>query len=155
MTAPAAGRYPRRVKRLELTRIRVCDRCGRGGAELRAASGEVIVVPLDPVRTAQLRDGASQDSRFLADLVLDALRAGGATVSEVVLELSQTRLGALVSILRGSEPEVVACTAEEAVALAVRGGVRIYATEEALAHGSARTTKAVPHGGAGGPDTVH
>lgn len=155
MTPDGAERYPGRVERLELTRIRVCDRCGRGSAELRAAGGATIVVTLDPVRARQLRDRKTDDGRTLTDVVLDALQASGASVSEVVLDVSAERLGGLVSLVHDGESDVIACTAEEAVALAVRGDVRIYATAEALAHASAKPAKLAPHGGAGGPETMH
>jgi hypothetical protein len=143
------------VKRLELARIRVCDRCGRGTAELRTESGEMVPVALDPVRARQLRGRDSDAARTLTDVALEAIGAGGATVSEVVIEVSEGRLGGLVSLVRNGDPDVVACTAEEAVALAVRGAVKIYATDDSLAHASARLAKPARHGGAGGPETVH
>ena len=155
LTPDGAERYPRRVERLELTRIRVCERCGRGSAELRAASGATVVVTLDPVRARQLRDRKGDDGHTLTDVLLEAVQASGTSVSEVVLDVTGERLGGLVSLVHDGESDVVACTAEEAVALAVRGGVRIYATAEALAHASARPAKAAPHGGAGGPETMH
>jgi hypothetical protein len=155
LTRDGGERYPGRVERLELTRIRVCDRCGRGSAELRAASGASIVVTLDPVRARQLRDRKSDDGRTLTEVLLEAIQASGAAVSEVVLDVSAERLGGLVSLIRDGDSDVVGCTAEEAVALAVRGDLRIYATAEALAHAAARPAKAAPHGGAGGPETIH
>jgi len=155
LTPDRGERYPGRVERLELTRIRVCDRCGRGSADLRAASGVNVVVTLDPVRARQLRDRKADDGRTLTDVVLEAIEASGATVSEVVLDVSVDRLGGLVSLVRDGDSDVVVCTAEEAVALAVRGDFRIYATAEALAHASASPAKAAPHGGAGGPETMH
>jgi len=154
LTRDGGERYPGRVERLELTRIRVCDRCGRGSAELRAPSGATVVVTLDPVRARQLRDRKADDGRTLTDVALEAIQASGAAVSEVVLDVSAERLGGLVSLVRDGDSNVVACTAEEAVALAVRGGIRIYATAEALAHASARSAKAAPNGGAGG-ETIH
>jgi hypothetical protein len=141
------------VKRLELTRIRVCGRCGRGGAELRGADGESLVVPLDAVRARQLSEGRrADDLRSLTDLVVEQLRASGLGVSEVVLDVADGRLCGLVSVMRENEPDVVGCTAEEGVALAIRGGIRLYATDEALAHASARSAKPEREGG---PDTVH
>jgi len=108
-------------------------------------------VTLDPVRARQLRDPKTDDGRTLTDVALAALAASGASVSEVVLDVSAGRLGGLVSLVHDGESEVVACTAEEAVALVVRGDLRIYATDEALAYASARPTKA----GAGGSETMH
>ena len=119
------------MKRLELVRIRVCNRCGRGGAELRGEDGERLVVPLDPVRARQLA-------------------AAGVEAREVVLDVADGRLRALLSFVRAGETDVVGCTTDEGVALALRGGLRLYATDEALAHAAADRPKA-----AGGPDTVH
>ena len=144
-------RYASRVKRLELVRIRVCNRCGRGGAELRGEGGERLVVPLDPVRARQLADaGREEDVRSFTDLVLEQLAAAGVEAREVVLDVADGRLRALLSFVRADETDVVGCTADEGVALALRGGLRLYATDEALAHAAADRPKA-----AGGPDTVH
>jgi len=138
------------VKRLAVGAIRVCARCGRGTAELRGDDGEKLVVSLDPIRARQLARPADDDeARCLTDLVLERLAATGAEVSEVVLDVLDGRLGGLVSLVGEREPEIVACTAEEAVAFAVRGGVRLYATDEALAHGLARSP------GSSRTDTVH
>jgi hypothetical protein len=145
---------PADVKRLELARIRVCGRCGRGGAELRGADCEKLVVPLDAVRARQLSEAGRDDDRSLTELVLEQLAASGAVASEVVLDASDGRLCAFLSLVRpeDAEPEVVACTAEEGVALAIRGALKLYATEEALAQ-AARSAK--PERGTGGSDTIH
>ena len=151
MTGAGLGGYASRVKRLELVRIRVCNRCGRGGAELRGEDGERLVVPLDPVRTRQLADaGREEDVRSFTDLVLEQLAAAGVEAREVVLDVADGRLRALLSFVHADETDVVGCTADEGVALALRGGLRLYATDEALAHAAADRPKA-----AGGPDTVH
>ncbi len=156
MTASRAGRYANGVKRLELVRIRRCGRCGRGGAELRGADGENLVVPLDAIRARQLtEEGRADDVRSLTELVVEQLAAGGVVANEVVLDVTDGRLGALLSFVRGGEPDVVACTAEEGVALAIRSALPLYATDEALAHASARATKPQRPGGTGGPQTVH
>ena len=139
------------MKRLELVRIRVCSRCGRGGAELRGEDHERLVVPLDAVRARQLADASrSEDVRSFTDLVLAELAAANIEAREVVLDVADGRLRALLSFVRADEPDVVGCTAEEGVALALRGGLRLYATDEALAHAAADRPKA-----ARGPDTVH
>jgi hypothetical protein len=138
------------VRRLELGRIRICKRCGRAAAELRDEAGASIVVRLDPVRARELSQ-PSQEVRSLTDLVLAALAAVGAAASEVVLDVADDRLRALLSLVRGGEPDVVGCTAEEGVALAVRGGLRLYATEEAFAHAAAGAAERQ----GGGSDTVH
>jgi hypothetical protein len=147
---------PAGVKRLELARIRVCGRCGRGGAELRGGDGELLVVPLDAVRARQLSEARTSDeARSLTDVVLEQLRAGGVVASEIVVDAAEGRLRALLSLLREEGPDVVVCTADEGVALAVRGGLKIYATDEALAYATARSAKRERQGGAGGPDTIH
>src|SRR2546428_13969002 len=100
-------RYASRVKRLELVRIRVCNRCGRGGAELRGEGGERLVVPLDPVRTRQLADaGREEDVRFFTDLVLEQLAAAGAGARQVVLDAGRGPLPGLLSLLRAGETDV-------------------------------------------------
>src|SRR5436309_8876422 len=118
------GRYASPVKRLELVRIRVCNRCGRGGAELRGEDAERLVVPLDPVRARQLAGGGrEEDVRSFTDLVLEQLAAAGVEAREVVLDVAEGRLRALFSFVRTGETDVVGCTAEEGVALALRGGL--------------------------------
>jgi hypothetical protein len=137
------------VRRLELSRVRVCGRCGRGAAELRADDGGRLDVPLDPVRARQL-SGSADDLRSLTDFVLGG--PGPRRIGEVVLDVEDGRLRALVSLAPGddSDAEVLAATAEEGVALAIRGGLRLYATDDALAHATPPRT---PRDG--DPDTVH
>lgn len=142
------------MKRLELARLRVCDRCGRGRAELRGADGDVLVVALDAVRTRQLRETGGE-LRSLTDLLLEQLRASGHEPGEVVLDVIDGKIHALLSLAHAGAADVVDCTAGEGVALAVRGSLKLYATDEALAHGAARAGKAEREGGPGGPKTVH
>jgi hypothetical protein len=140
------------VKRLELTRIRTCKRCGRGSAEFASADGDRLVVPLDPVRTRQLTGGAvAGDVRSLTDVVLERLTAANVGPSEIVLDIADGKLCGLVSL--GTDGDVVACTADEAVALAVRGDIRLYASDEALAPARPRAPERA--GGAGGTGTIH
>jgi hypothetical protein len=137
------------VKRLELAGIRVCQRCGRGRAELAASDGTTITVALDPVRARELAGEVPHDDvRTLGELALALLTASGAEVKEVVLDTGPVGLRALVSLARGADGEVVSCTAQEGVGLAVRGRLKLYATDEALANAVARS-------GAGGSETVH
>ena len=113
-----------------------------------------MIVPLDAVRTRQLRDEPN-DVHSLTELVLEQLRASGLAPSEVVLDVVDGKLHALFSLVRGEEHDVVDCTADEGVALALRGGLNLYATDEALAHAAARSGKAQRHGRPQGPGTVH
>jgi hypothetical protein len=115
-----------------------------------------MVVPLDPVRARELRaDTPSDEVELLIDRVLASLERDGASPQEIVLDLSDGKLRGLLSCARGDEHEVIACTAEEGVALAIRGSLKLYATDEALADASAHTQKPDHRGGAGGPDTLH
>src|SRR5207247_435182 len=67
------------MKRLELARVRICERCGRGRAELRSEDGKTLTVPLDPVRARELADPRpADDVRAFTDLVLAELGAAGA-----------------------------------------------------------------------------
>ena len=144
------------MKRLELVRVRVCQRCSRGRAELRSDDGKTLMVPLDPVRARELSDAPpADDVRAFTDLVLAELGAAGLKASEVVLDVSAGRLRALVSWVRRDEPEVVACTAQEGVGLAVRGGLRLYATEEALATAAPERDEHEGPRGPGGSETLH
>jgi len=58
--------------------------------------------------------------------------------------VAEGRLRALLSFVRPEGADVVGCTAEEGVALAIRGELRLYATDEALAHAAAEPAKAAP-----------
>ncbi len=132
---------PRSVKRLQLTRVRVCDRCGRGRADLATDEGATLTIPLDPARAAELAAWPKPaDLQPLSALVLEGLAAGGATPTDLVLDVAGAALRALLSLRRGEESDIVVCTPQEAVSLAVRGGIKLYATDEALAHQRARST---------------
>ena len=122
------------VKRLQLARVRICQRCGRGRAELEGTDGASLTVPLDALRAHELeRQGQADDVPWLSAVVVGLLDAVGSHMLEVVLDTDESGLRALLSISRGEETEVVACTAQEGVGLAARSGVPLYATAEALA----------------------
>jgi hypothetical protein len=120
------------VKRLELKRVGVCSRCGRGRAELESTDGDRLEVPLDAHRAREL-SGQGDEVRSLTMFVLGQVSAGGAEAGEVVLDVGPSGLRALFSLLRDGDAEVLACTAQEGIELAVRGTLSIYATDEALA----------------------
>jgi len=120
------------VKRIELKRVRVCSRCGRGRAELESPDGERLEVPLDAPRAREL-SGERDEVRSLATFVLDQVVTSGAEPGEVVLDVGPSGLRALLSLLRNGDAEVLACTAQEGVELAVRGDLSLYATDQALA----------------------
>jgi hypothetical protein len=140
------------VRRLELTAIKVCGKCGRGRAELRSDHGDVLSVVLDPVRARELAGTVPDDElKTLPEVVLGRLEATGLVPREVVFDLVDGRLRGLLSVGGGETPDVIACTAEEAVALAVRGRLKLYASAEALAHAAALRGRPDRHG----PETVH
>lgn len=146
------------MRRLALVRIRVCTRCGRGGAELKTEDGAKIVVRLEPARAVELRGGPRNDEMcWLTDVVLAQLEASGLVVREVVLDVVDGTLRAFLTLGKvddeAVEPEVVACTPEEAVAVAIRGEHRLFATDEALA-APRRSGEPRDEGGAGG-GTLH
>lgn len=141
---PRGGSYADVVKRLELTQIRICQRCGRGKAQLTASDGATVSVPLDPIRARALANRAG-DLRPLAEIVLEQLAAGGSPITEVVLDVVDGALRALLSL---TDADVVACPAEDGVELAVRGELALYATDEAMAHATGRP-------GATDPETIH
>jgi hypothetical protein len=120
------------VKRIELKGVRVCSRCGRGRAELESTDGERLEVPLDAPRAREL-SGERDEVRSLATFVLDQVATSGAEPGEVVLDVGPSGLRALLSLLRNGEAEVIGCTAQEGVELAVRGDLSLYATDQALA----------------------
>ena len=121
------------VKRLQLARVRVCERCGRGRAELEGADGAVLAIPLDPVRAHELEKPGESDVPWLSAVVHALVKATGGTLRDVVLDADARGLRALLSIARGNDMEVVACTPQEGIGLAVRGGLPLYATSDALA----------------------
>ena len=156
LTAPPPGGMRAVMNRLELARVRVCQRCGRGRAELRSEDGRLLTVSLDPARARELSGArAVDDVRSFADFVLAELGATGRTASEVVLDVAHDHLRALVSLVRGGEVEVVGCSAQEGVELAVRGALRLYATDEALAHAAPPPDEHEEPSGPGGPETLH
>ena len=123
------------MKRLQLARVRICQRCGRGRAELESTDGASITVPLDRVRAHELerqREG-EDDVPWLSAVVLELVRSSGGAVREVVLDADAHGLRALVSISRGEDTDVVACTPQEGVSLSARGTIPLYATDDALA----------------------
>lgn len=123
------------MKRLELGAVRICRRCGRGRATLVTDDGDTVSIPLDPARARVLgRSDSSGDVSWLGGLVLEGLVRDGLSLQEIVLDLDDGVLRALVSCRRGEEPELFACTPQEGVELANRSGVSLYATDEALAH---------------------
>jgi hypothetical protein len=133
LTADDRAAIDESVKRLQLARVRICQRCGRGRAELESACGASLAIPLDPLRAHELeRQGEADDVPWLSALVLGLLTAGGGTIREVVLDTDTRGLRALMSISRGEETHVVACTAQEGVGLAARGDIPLYATADAL-----------------------
>ena len=139
------------MTRLELERIRVCDRCGRGKADLRGEHAERLVVPLDPARARELtRKPAEDDLRTLTDVVLERFKGDGLVLREVVLDVVDGRLRGLLTLARGQESDVIACTPGEGVALAVRGGLKLYASAEVLAQSSGTSPR-----DRRGPETVH
>ena len=109
--------------------MRVCQRCGRGRAELGSDDGAVLTMSLDATRVRELstRNNGSE-MRSLTELVLEKL----AEAREVVIDAEDGVLRALLSFGRGNEIDVVSCTAQEGLGLAVRGGLKLYATDEAL-----------------------
>ena len=135
------------VKRLQLTSVRVCQRCGRGRAELATDDGATLGIPLDAARAREL-SSAADDVPSLTNVVLEQFAASGARLNEVVLDVSHGALRALLSVSRRGENDVIGCTPQEGVGLAVRAGLKLYATDEALAHGATRA-------GERGPETVH
>jgi bifunctional DNase/RNase len=137
------------VKRLELAGVRICQRCGRGRADLTASDGTTLAVPVDAARARELSSpAAGGDAPWLSSLVVTLLRAQRFTLREVVLDAAEQGLRALVTLARGDDNEVVTCTPQEGVGLAVRAKVPLYATAEALA-----TTTAAPTDGGG--ETLH
>ncbi len=146
------------MRRLALVRIRVCTRCGRGGAEFKAEDGGKLVVRVEPARAAELRgESKSDEMRWLTDVVLAQLEASGQGVREVVLDLVDGVMRAFLTLGKAddasAEPEVIACTPEEGVAVALRGGFRLFATDEALTAPRGRSEPR-DEGGAGG-GTLH
>jgi hypothetical protein len=123
------------VKRLELGDVRICGRCGRGRANLITVDGESISVPLDPARARVFgRPASDDDVPWLVALVLERVAQDGRTLEEVVFDMDDGTLRALVSSRRDGAVDVVACTPQEGLDLASRAGVPLYATDEALAH---------------------
>jgi hypothetical protein len=136
------------VTRLELKQVRVCSQCGRGRAELESPDGDRLEVPLDAPRAHDLSGHRDEVGSVMA-FVLTQLTAAGAQPAEVVLDLGPRGVRALLSYTRDGESDVLACTAQEGIELAVRGELRIYATDQALATGDDRPAATRPR------NTVH
>jgi hypothetical protein len=137
------------VKRLELAGVRICQRCGRGRADLTASDGTTLAVPVDAVRARELASpAAGSDAPWLSSLVVTLLREQRVALREIVLDAAEQGLRALVTLTRADENEVVTCTPQEGLGLAVRAKVPLYATAEALG-----ATTAAPSDGGG--ETLH
>jgi len=136
------------VKRLELQEVRICKKCGRGRALLLSDDDESLSIPLDPVRARRLA-GERDDVRCLGDFVLDHLREGGMPPTDVVLDRVPAGMRALVSIRRGEDVDVLSCTAQEGLELALRGDLQLYATADVFT----TTTDRVPERDPG--ETLH
>lgn len=138
------------MQRLELSRVHVCQRCGRGRAELTGPTGTTLSVRLDQAGAQELSAGrnAATEVRWLSEMVLANLAASGAQAKEVVFDLDGSRLRAFLSFLRAGEADVVAASPQEGLVLAVRGDLPLYASDEAMADGAARDAAA-------GAKTVH
>jgi hypothetical protein len=127
------------VQRLELTRIHACERCGRGRAELATGEGDVLVVGLDAAAVQELREGREGgEVPWLSSLLLELLGARRDALREVVLDAGPKGLRALLTLSHGDTTDVIACAAQEGIALAVRGALPLYATAEALEAGGRR-----------------
>jgi hypothetical protein len=145
-------RYADTVKRLEVAGVRVCQRCGRGRAELKSEDGSKLTIALDAGRVRDLQPDGGESVQSLTDLILEQF-AGVAR--EVVLDIVDGHLSALLSLTRDGVSDVVACTPQEGLALAVRGGLKLYATDEALARRKTEPVKAEQGGGPSGSGTLH
>ena len=148
MTAARLAATNHDVKRLELARVRICQRCSRGRAELVTDDGATLAIPLDAARTHELaqHDDAA-DVPWLSAVVLGLVAREGGRVRDVVLDTAPNGLRALVTIARGAESQIIACTPQEGIGLALRATAPLLATSEALA-------LAVP-ADAGGRETIH
>jgi len=124
------------VRRLELGTIRICKRCGRGRAELLTEDGDAVFVRLGPNRARVLADldgTRESDVPWLGAAVARRAADAGVHVADVVLDDGPEGLRGLVTSGRaGEDVIVVACEPEEALETALRAGVPIFATDEAL-----------------------
>ena len=116
------------------------------------------MVRLEPARAVELKSSArGEEMRWLTDVVLAQLEASGLVVREVVLDVVDGTMRAFLTLGRrgddAREPEVVACTPEEGLAVAIRGAHRLFGTDEALA-APRRSAAPRDEGGAGG-GTLH
>lgn len=138
------------MRRVDLGTIRICKRCGRGRAELIAGDGDTLVVRLGPNRArllADLPEREQPDVPWLGALVVRRAAEEALTVSDVVLDDGPQGLRGLITWAAGdASVTVAACEPEEALETALRLGVPIFATDEALR----RESDAAPRG-----HTVH
>lgn|GEM_PF-1430440 len=123
------------MTRLELKQIRQCPRCRRGVAELETPDGARLRVVLEGVRVRALA-GEADDLRWVDEVLLDSLRALAAPPVAVVLDAVAEGVRGLVTLGGRAQGEVIACAGPEAIGLAIRGRLPLYATEEALARGA-------------------
>ena len=123
------------VQRIRLAGIRICHRCSRGKAEFVDDRGTIAMrIAIDALRARELeRDETDEELLSLSELVLTQLSERGVESREIVFDVDEGRLRALLSFTHDEEPDVVECTPQEGISLGVRGGLNFYATEEALA----------------------
>jgi len=124
------------VRRLELGAIRICKSCGRGRAELLTDDGDTVVVRLGPNRARVLADldgTPTDDVPWLGDVVARRAADIGLHVADVVIDDGPKGLRGFVTwVNEGEDVTVAACEPEEALETALRMGVPIFATDEAL-----------------------
>lgn len=128
------------MRRLELGAIRICKRCGHGRAELLTDDGESLSVRVGPNRArvlAALESGSTEDVPWLGDVVAGGAQTTRLCVSDVVLDDGPVGLRGLVTWTGDDGVTVAACEPDEALETAMRMGVPIFATDEALGAASA------------------
>jgi bifunctional DNase/RNase len=133
---------------MQLRYLAPCHRHGRVLVVLEdAAHVRRLTFSADPGETLRLQQTVERGPAAchpVYDFVRALLGAVGASALRVVLEdVEGQGLGALVHLRHGEDETVVTCYPPDAVALALREQVPIYATEAALDHAAPASPREV------------
>lgn len=122
------------MKRLALAGLKTCESCHRAVAYLMSEDGEhTLGIALDAIKAREISSKCQEpgQEKFLTDLLLQLLASSSHVPREIVLDLHEK--GFLYTRL-DITTEILSCSLQDGVGLAVAAGIPIYATEGVFQH---------------------